>query len=291
MLFNTFVHIPGIGEATERSLWEAGILSWDAFPAEGPDFLPRQKANLIRAHLARGRRDLSSCLPQLPAAQRWRIFPHFRHTAAYVDIETTGLSFAHSEITTIALYDGSEVFTYVRGENLHRFAEDIEGYGLLVTYNGAAFDLPMLRRQLGVRLPQPHLDLGPLMHGLGFRGGLKGCERQLGLERGELAGVDGLFAVRLWEEYRRRGDLRLLETLLAYNIEDTVNLEILLVKAYNLKIQDTPFAGSHRLPLPVLPERRFFPDRDLLSRLLAGRGGDSAGRWAGLSCGGVFFCA
>ena len=30
---------------------------------------------------------------------------------------------------------------------------------------------------------------------LGFKGGLKGCERQLGLDRGNLKDIDGFFAV------------------------------------------------------------------------------------------------
>lgn len=269
MLFNTFVHIPGIGEATERRLWQAGILTWDDFREPYPEFLSGQKSAMIREHLARNRAEALSSFRQLPAAQRWRLFPHFRQAVAYLDIETTGLSFARSEITTISLYDGAEVFTYVLGENLDRFARDVDRYELLVTYNGAAFDLPMIRERLGIRLGQLHLDLRPLLHGLGCRGGLKGCERQFGLDRGELTGVDGFFAVLLWQEYQRSGDRRALETLLAYNVEDTVNLEILLVMAYNLKIRSTPFAESHCLPLPRQPDRPFRVDPELVARLRA----------------------
>ena len=44
----------------------------------------------------------------------------------------------------------------------------------------------------------------------------------------------------LWHDYRRSGNPRSLETLLAYNIQDVVNLETLLVMAYNLKIRPRP---------------------------------------------------
>jgi hypothetical protein len=125
----------------------------------------------------------------------------------------------------------------------------------------------MIERHFGFRLTQAHLDLRPLLQSLGFVGGLKGCERQMGLDRGELAGVDGYFAVLLWREYCRTRARRVLETLLAYNMEDTVNLEMLLVMAYNLKLQGTPFAESHRLPLPILPEKAFLPDLELIARL------------------------
>ncbi|MGV1097881.1 ribonuclease H-like domain-containing protein [Thiovibrio sp. JS02] len=271
MLFNTFVHIPGIGETTERRLWEAGILSWDDFVEPFPDFLPGQKVRIIREHLERGRqaltRSAAAFARQLPAAQRWRLYPHYRHSVAFLDIETNGLSFAHSEITAVSLYDGLAVHTYVQGENLEQFAEDIGRYELLVTYNGKAFDLPMLARHFGPCFDQMHIDLRPLLQKLGFVGGLKGCERQLGLDRGGLAGLDGYCAVLLWNEYRRSGERRVLETLLAYNVEDTVNLEALLVNAYNLKLAGTPFAASHRLPLPAEPLRPFQADPELVARL------------------------
>lgn len=272
MLFNTFVHIPGIGETTERRLWQAGVTTWDKFVEPYPAFLSGQKVRLIQDHLARSRAQAAQQAPldflrQLPAAQRWRIFPHYRDSVAYLDIETTGLSFNDHCITTISLYDGKEVFTYVQGQNLADFAEDIQRYRLIVTYNGKAFDVPMLERHFGFRLTQAHIDLRPLLQGLGFVGGLKGCEKQMGLDRGELTGVDGYFAVLLWREYCRTRESRVLETLLAYNVEDTVNLESLLVQAYNLKLAGTPFAESHRLDMPIPPERAFLPDVALIARL------------------------
>ena len=59
---------------------------------------------------------------------------------------------------------------------------------------------------------------------LGYKGGLKGCEKQLGLDRHELDGVDGYTAVLLWQEYTRTRNTRALDTLLAYNIQDVLNL-------------------------------------------------------------------
>lgn len=272
MLFNTFVHIPGIGETTERRLWQAGITSWDRFREPYPEFLSGQKVRFISDHLARssaqaGQLSVRDFLRQLPAAQRWRIFPHYRSSAAYLDIETTGLRCTEHCITTISLYDGEKVFTYVQGDNLEDFAEDIGQYQLLVTYNGKAFDIPILERHFGFRLTQAHIDLRPLLQGLGFVGGLKGCERQMGVDRGLLADIDGYCAVLLWNEYLRRGERRVLETLLAYNVEDVINLEILLVKAYNLKIQGTPFAESHQLSLPAEPFRPFAADSHVIASL------------------------
>jgi len=66
----------------------------------------------------------------------------------------------------------------------------------------------------------------------------------------------------LWKEYQRKRSRTALETLLAYNIQDTINLETLMVEAYNRKVRETPFAASHLLPsraslrLPSVPKRR-----------------------------------
>ena len=104
---------------------------------------------------------------------------------------------------------------------------------------------------------------------LGLSGGLKNCEKGLGVPRPGLEDVDGAVAVLLWHEFRRRRDPRALETLLAYNAQDVLNLEPLMVEAYNRKLGDTPFAVSHRLPPPAPVANPFRADADLLRRLLS----------------------
>jgi len=94
----------------------------------------------------------------------------------------------------------------------------------------------------------------------------------MGIDRGDLKGVDGFFAVLLWEDYVRHGNEKALETLLAYNIEDVVNLEILMVKAYNLSIQGTPFAETHRIAEPPAPDLPFRAHRETVERIKYGPG-------------------
>jgi uncharacterized protein YprB with RNaseH-like and TPR domain len=106
-----------------------------------------------------------------------------------------------------------------------------------------------------------------VLRSLGYKGGLKGCERQLGLDRGELAGVDGFFAVLLWRDYQKNKNAKALETLLAYNIQDVVNLETLLTIAYNKKIVETPFGQSHYLARPAEPNLPFKADEETIRRL------------------------
>lgn len=272
MLRSTFCHLPGIGAAGEKSLWAAGVRSWDDVADEasaacrrGPTRALRRHIDLSRRHLEAG--DCRWFADALPAREHWRLFGEFRRAAAYIDIETTGLSSAHSVVTTIALYDGRNIRHYVRGENLEQFARDIGDYALIITFNGKTFDLPFLREAMGVRLDQPHIDLRYVMRALGYRGGLKAVERALGIDRGGLHDVDGYAAVLLWHQYRRTGNPRALETLLAYNICDVLNLETLLVRAYNMNVARTPLAGLYELPPPQQPRSPFEPDRDVIENL------------------------
>ncbi len=146
-----------------------------------------------------------------------------------------------NDITTITLYDGQATKTYVQGQNLDDFIEDIQKYKVIVSYNGRSFDVPFIENYFKIRLNHAHIDLRYILYSLGFKGGLKGCERQLGMDRGDLKEIDGFFAVLLWDEYKRTGDQRALDTLLAYNVQDTVTLENLMVTAYNMKLKQTPF--------------------------------------------------
>jgi uncharacterized protein YprB with RNaseH-like and TPR domain len=280
---NTFCHIPGIGEKIERNLWSAGIISWDSAIHRALIRLPRSLQeswadNIQESVHNYGKRNADYFADNLPTNQHWRLYRDFQDSCAFVDIETTGLS-GWDEITTVVLYDGRSVRHYVNGDNLDSFPADVMDYRLLVTYNGKCFDIPFIERFFDVRLPQAHIDLRYPLWSLGLKGGLKGCERQLGLSRPGLENVSGYVAVLLWYEYRKRQNVKALETLLAYNIQDTVALHALLVHAYNEKVKATPFSASHSLPLPSLPEPQFQPDHDTVESTLR----RAFGQWPFLS--------
>jgi uncharacterized protein len=269
MLINTFSHIPGIGPATEEKLWNSGIRTWKQalFQSEAVG----KKASGIQQGVQTSIAQLENKNARyfenlLPASQHFRLFPEFRDTCVFLDIETTGLE-TTSAITTIALYDGTCVRYYVQGKNLDAFLGDIQQYQVIVTYNGKTFDLPFIQNHFQCQLPHAHIDLRYILKSLGFAGGLKKCERAMGIDRQELDGVDGYFAILLWEEYQKNRNPKALDTLLAYNIEDVINLEILMVKAYNLKIKDTCFSGSHTIPEPPKATNPLVPDRQIIREL------------------------
>ncbi len=272
MLENTFCHIQGIGPRTEKRLWEANIHNWYSFlgwpkPSFSAATVTAASRTIAASITALAAGDASWFYNCLNAGEHWRMFKQFKHKTAYIDIETTGLDRGMSIITTIALYDGKTIFTYVNGENLERFVDDIAAYDLLVTYNGKSFDVPFIESFFDIRLPHAHIDLRYVLNSLGFKGGLKRVEKRFGISRNELEGVDGYFAVLLWMEYETRADPRARETLIAYNVEDVVNLELLMHYAYNQKIKDTPFAQDLIMAIPLRPEVPYAPDVDLVNTI------------------------
>lgn len=254
MLSHTFIHISGIGPKTEQQLWQAGVESWQDF--RPPASLSRSKVALIEQHMRQQPADAllspDYFSQRLSSRDCWRLFGQFRQRTAYIDIETTGNSWP-ATITTVCLYDGEQIFTYVNGDNLAELPHHLAAFDLLVTYNGNSFDLPVLENFFDIQLPQASIDLRPILAALGYKGGLKGCEKQLNIQRHDLEGLDGYAAVLLWQAYRRSGEQRYLDTLLAYNIADTINMEPLMVAAYNLHLRQTPFHRQLSLPEPASP--------------------------------------
>jgi uncharacterized protein YprB with RNaseH-like and TPR domain/predicted nuclease with RNAse H fold len=239
MLRSTFLHIPGIGPATEKMIWSRRIYSWD-------DFIEKRRkagisdnvANRIEKWLGRSERALAKkdalfFSTRLPQRELWRLYPEFKEHTAFLDIETTGLSFCYDDITLIGLYDGEHVKTFVQGQNLGDFESEIRKYSVIVTYNGTLFDLRFIRDKLGQQLiPPAHIDLRFLLRRLGYTGGLKSVERKMKIDREEeVAGLSGFDATVLWNRYVR-GDDYALESLVKYNLADIVNLKTMLELAY-----------------------------------------------------------
>lgn len=239
MLENTFLHIPGLGTTTERALWSQGCLHWrDLLDGIERYSCGQVSKTMVRYTLERSCQSLETKEHQffrqsLGMKEAWRAFPEFRDGCVYLDIETDGGQSGDS-ITTIGLYDGKEYQCLIKGQDLGNFPDIISNYGMIVTFFGASFDLPMLQKCFRtIKFDQIHIDLCPTLRRLGYRGGLKKIEKQLGIQRGDdTEGLNGLDAVRLWRRYRALGDEEALEKLVAYNREDVVNMERLAEIAY-----------------------------------------------------------
>ncbi|QSG02108.1 ribonuclease H-like domain-containing protein [Natranaeroarchaeum sulfidigenes] len=227
---NSFIPVQGIGESTERKLWANGITHWDEFDGSvvGPTRADRIETFISEAwtHLDDG--DVTFFDRCLPAGERWRLYENFREDTCFFDIETTGLDHHRDRVTTVSFHRDGETTTLVQGEDLtaERIARQFEDAKLMVTFNGKRFDVPFLETSFGVDLDVPHVDLMYPCRQLGYSGGLKQIEGDVGVERDE-PDITGKDAVRLWHEYER-GNENALETLVSYNRDDAVNLQSLM---------------------------------------------------------------
>jgi uncharacterized protein YprB with RNaseH-like and TPR domain len=231
VLRSTFLHIEGVGRATEAALWRGGIRDWSELA--GVPGLTSERDRIARdvegSERALAQKDAGFFGRRLPPSEHWRLYPAFASTTGFLDIETTSLSPYEGFVTVVTVHGGGATRTFVKEDNLEELPAYLGRFGVLVTFNGSLFDLPFLYVHFpDLAPPSAHIDLRFLLYRIGQAGGLKRIEERLGLgSRDGVEGIRGLDAVRLWEEYRR-GNPAALERLVRYNRADTVNLEPLL---------------------------------------------------------------
>ncbi len=231
MLSQSFVLLPKVGQTMERRIWQHAP-DWERFQQRKsiPGISAKRKGYfdrfLYQARAAEQSQNIGFFNDFLPRQQHWRLYPWLKDEAVFLDIETSNY---YGNITVIGLYDGKETKTLVRGFNLSKesLRRAIQPYSLIITFNGASFDLPVINRYFGNILPSiPHIDLRHVCSKIGLVGGLKIIEKQLDIHRSqETQFMDGEDAVSLWDAYTHTGNERYLDLLVKYNEEDIVNLK------------------------------------------------------------------
>lgn len=236
MLKESFVWLPKVRAQTEQKVWAQGIRSWDDFAgASKVAGFSKARKDAYDWHVKQAKErlkeeDANYFAKAFRQGDHWRLFDQFGDEAVFLDIETDGY---YGGVTVVGLYDGDESKTMVRGFNLdrHLFQKELEKYKLLVTFNGASFDVPVLERYFGVKLELPHVDLRFVCQKLGITGGLKSIEKELQIKRRkEVASFTGEDAVYLWQMWKSTGDKDYLDKLVWYNEEDIFNLKPLAKK-------------------------------------------------------------
>ena len=235
MITNTFIFLEKVGDKIERNIWNNGIYDWDSFlNRQNIKGLARHRKlyydrKLLNARKALYNFDSGYFLDLLPQSEMWRLYEFFKEDAIFLDIETTGLGKA-SDITVIGIYDGINTKIMIKGINLDYAAlkKELRRYKLVVTFNGAAFDLPFIEKIYPNLLPKiPNFDVKSVTDKLGLKGGLKNIEKILGIKRSSI--IDKFYggdALALWRMYRATGDEYYLNLLVEYNEYDIINLKI-----------------------------------------------------------------
>ncbi len=260
MLDATFVHLPGVGALGEKKLWSRGILTWDDLYEERRERLPllglmgREHVfpDLEESWRALERKNSEYFALALPRPEHFRIALSFPEETLFVDIETTGLSHYYNDITVIGLARQGEYVSFVAGDSLDEAKDLIRNAKCIVTFNGTLFDIPFLKKEMpDIQFPAAHVDLRYLTRRLGWQGGQKSVEEQLGVSRpselGELRGGD---APALWYEYIA-GRSEALDTLVRYNQADLRGMQEILDKAVNALIE------TQRISWECPPEAKF----------------------------------
>ena len=244
MITASFRHISGIGPLRERQLWFSGVRSWAEVPPEGSILSPRLDGKLREGVAASVRklaeRDLQFFARALPQTEHWRLLPQVLSGAAYLDIEAAG-----ERITVIGALDDRGLASLQPEE----FLERARGWTALVTFNGAAFDLPILRRVFpSWQPPAVHVDLKHVYQRLREKGGLKQLEPRAGFFRPpHLATLSGADAVALWH-LQAAGDPSARRRLVEYNLYDVFHLKPLAELGYNRLLTRTRMPAA---PLEV----------------------------------------
>jgi uncharacterized protein YprB with RNaseH-like and TPR domain len=168
--------------------------------------------------------------------------------ALYIDLETTGLGGGAGVVAFLvgmARFEPGgpllveQLLLRQPGEEaamLEAVAERVEAAGLLVSYNGKAFDLPVLAARLVMnRMPslpgRPHLDLLHVARRL-HRARLGACRlttlesEVLGMVRGE--DIDGAEVPQRYSHFLRTGDEQGLRAVVEHNEWDLVSMAALL---------------------------------------------------------------
>jgi len=233
MIRHSFVFLEKVSKVKEKSFRNLGITDWQHFLQTDKlkGITPLQKSYYNRkikeAQQALHDGNSSYFVGKLAPKEMWRLYDYFKEECGFLDVEID----SYGKIVMVGISDYFSTNFFVCGTNLEKnlLEKELKKYKLLVTFNGAAFDLPRLRKQFGISVAIPHIDLKPLCVDLGMKGGLKEIEKQLNLRRpAHLYGNP----VELWKAFHASGDREYLELLLEYNREDVENLRAVMEKVY-----------------------------------------------------------
>ena len=240
LITNTFIFLERIGDKLEQNIWKNEIYNWNSFlKSSNIKGLSRHRKlyydrKILTARKALYNFDSGYFLELLPQSEMWRLYDFFKEDAVFLDIETTGLSKDNDDITVFGLYDGINTKIMIKGINLdfNYLKKELQKYKLIVTFNGASFDVPFIEKTYPNLLPKiPNFDVKSITDKLGLKGGLKNIEKSLGIKRSKI--VDKFYggdALTLWRMYRATGDDYYLNLLVEYNEYDIINLKIVAEK-------------------------------------------------------------
>lgn len=233
MIQNSFIFLERIGKKGEENIWEQDIRDWNNFlKAEKVKGISKQNKyyyyrKIREAQQALLEENSAYFINKLPKIEMWRLYDYFKEECCFLDIEIDG----SGGVILVGISDYYNTNFFVKGVNLSKrsIEKELSKFKLLVTFNGSSFDLPKLKKQFGIGITIPHIDLKPLCVNMGLVGGLKEVEKKLDLRRpSHLYGNP----IDLWQAFHASGDREYLDLLFEYNREDIENLKCVMGFVY-----------------------------------------------------------
>jgi uncharacterized protein YprB with RNaseH-like and TPR domain len=226
MLSRTFMHIPGISSSKEKELWGLGIHDHDKLLASGMVSDPSPQPDwYLATKLALKHGNHGYFASKLPPCEHYRLALDYPMETVFLDIETTGMNKTYDHVTIIGWSIGGSFDVIVQGrDDPGKFIADMARAKGIVTFNGRAFDIPVIKRTYqGISVPIAHADLRYLCRSVDLLGGQKAMEKEIGLVRKQGSG-SGEQAVALWQTFKRGRTLEIrkaaLRELIVYNHAD-----------------------------------------------------------------------
>ena len=232
MIKNSFIFLEKVGKRKERNIWKQ-VKDWNEFlEIECVKGIAKGKKSYYDRKIEEAKKALLSensvyFVGKLPKVEMWRLYNYFKEECGYLDIEVD----SYGKVILVGISDYYNSNFFVKEVNLDRksIEKELLKFKVLITFNGSSFDLPKLKKQFGVEIKVPHIDLKPLCVNLGLKGGLKEVEKELNLRRPRhLKGNP----VSLWKAFHASGDKEYLDLLIEYNREDIENLKGVIERVY-----------------------------------------------------------
>ncbi len=238
MITEAFLHCHGIGPVRIKRLRANNIVDWSDVLSH-PERIPfnvKVATDLVdevqRSQEALQNGDIKYLSTVFSSRDYWRILGRFFDCATFFDIETSGLSYT-DYVTVISCFHKGKMTSFVENENLDDFVEFLDQVDLLVSFNGASFDVPRILDTFHLpELPCGHIDMRWLCYHCNYTGGLKCIADELGILRpSDLSQVDGAEAVELWNRWHFGRERHARSLLVRYCCADVLLLVAIAARA------------------------------------------------------------
>lgn len=241
LLYISLIQVSHVSVKQEESYWKNGIVSIEDLISSSerqlsflPSALEREVAYLMND--AGHNVDKIASIFEKKSGKKdfYRIAYSVPEYILFLDIETTGLSSVYHYITMVGWMMNGKYGCWIAGTDPTEMKEVCHKAKMIVTFNGARFDVKFLNNafpDLNIE-DKPNLDLMHFCKRFGFVHGQKKIEKELQFNRPkDVQDCNGKEAIALWYKFIF-GEDNALDLLIEYNFYDISGMTYILDKIF-----------------------------------------------------------